>query len=155
MANIEQNTLSHSGGSMWQTRETDKPMNEPPQDRSNETESRDTRSTERERNRVMRQTGDRTSQEYAISKAKLTEKRANYKRELRQWEEIWRNQLAEECQQACQMGKLGGCTKCCRGCKEEESTATLKPSCFLPRRNLKVISRKTLMGDMKTVRTRY
>ena len=61
----------------------------------------------RERNRVIRQTRDRTSQEYAIAKARLTEKRANYKRELRQWEENWWNQLAEECQQACQMGQIG------------------------------------------------
>ena len=61
----------------------------------------------RERNRVIRQTGDKTSQEYDIAKARLTEKRANYKRELRQWEEKWWNQLAEECQQACQMGQIG------------------------------------------------
>ena len=51
----------------------------------------------RERNRVIRQTGDKTSQEYDIAKARLTEKRANYKRELRQWEENWWNQLADEC----------------------------------------------------------
>ena len=61
----------------------------------------------RERNRVIRQTGDRTSNEYIIAKTTLTEKRTKYKRELRQWEENWWNQLAEECQQACQMGKIG------------------------------------------------
>ena len=61
----------------------------------------------RERNRVIRQTGDKTSQEYDIAKARLAEKRANYKRELRQWEENWWNQLADECQQACQMGQIG------------------------------------------------
>ena len=65
----------------------------------------------RERKRVIRQTGDRTSQEYDIAKARLTEKRANYKRELRQWEENWWNQLAEECQQACQMGQIGSMYK--------------------------------------------
>ena len=58
----------------------------------------------RERNRVIQQTGDKTSQEYDIAQARLTEKRANYKRDLRQWEENWWNQVAEECQQACQMG---------------------------------------------------
>ena len=61
----------------------------------------------RERNRVIRQTGERRSQEYDIAKARLTEKRANYKRDLRQWEENWWNQLGEECQQACQMGQIG------------------------------------------------
>ena len=61
----------------------------------------------RGRNRVMRHTRDRTSQEYAIAKARLTEKRANYKRELRQREENWWNQLAEECQQVCRMGQIG------------------------------------------------
>ena len=49
----------------------------------------------RERNRVIRQTRDRTSQEYAIAKARLTEKRANYKGELRQWEENWWNQMGQ------------------------------------------------------------
>ena len=56
---------------------------------------------------MIRQTGDKTSQEYDIAKARLTEKRANYKREFKQWEENWWNQLAEECQQARHMGKIG------------------------------------------------
>ena len=42
-----------------------------------------------ERNRGIRQTRDRISQEYAIAKAKLTKKRANYKREVGQWETNW------------------------------------------------------------------
>ena len=61
----------------------------------------------RERNRVIRQTGGRTSNEYIIAKTRLTEKRTKYKRELRQWKDNWWNQLAEECQQACQMGQIG------------------------------------------------
>ena len=56
---------------------------------------------------MIRQTRDGTSQEYAIAQARLIEKRANYKRELRQWKQNWWNQLAEECQQACQMGQIG------------------------------------------------
>ena len=61
----------------------------------------------RERNRVLRQTGDRTSNEYNIAKRRMTKKKANYKRKLRQWEENWWNQLAEDCQQAFQMGQIG------------------------------------------------
>ena len=61
----------------------------------------------RERNREIRQTGDRTSNEYIIDKTRLTEKRTKYKRELRQWEENWWNQLEEEGQQACQMEQIG------------------------------------------------
>ena len=80
----------------------------------------------RERNRLMRQTGDRTSQEYDIAKARLTEKIANYKRELRQWEENWWYQLAEECQQACQMGKIERMYKILQSCKEGESKTTAR-----------------------------
>ena len=109
---------------MWQTRETNKPMDEPTRGRCNATESSHTRSTERERNRVIRQTGDGTSHEYIIAKTRLTEKRANYKRESREWEENWWSQSAEECQQACQMELIGTMYKYCRGCKEEESITT-------------------------------
>ena len=79
----------------------------PTRGRSNGTERRNISEALRERNRLIRQTRDRTSQEYDIGKARLTEKRANYRKELRQWEENWWNQLAEECQQACQMGQIG------------------------------------------------
>ena len=89
---------------MWQTREAKKPMDEPTRGRLNGTMMREAL---REKNRLIRQTGDRISQEYDIAKARLTEKRANYKKDLRQWEENWWNQLAEECQQASQMGQIG------------------------------------------------
>jgi len=74
---------------MWQTRETNIPMDEPKRERSNGTESRDTWSTKRQKSSdtADKRERERASQEYAIAKARLTEKIANYRRELRQWEE--------------------------------------------------------------------
>ena len=86
-------------------------MDEPTRRRSNGTESKDISEVLRERNRVIRQTVDRASDEYDIAKARLTEKRANCKRELRQWEEIGGINQHKSVDKHVKWNKLEGYTK--------------------------------------------
>ena len=109
----------------------------------------------RERNRVIRQTGDRISREYIIAKTGLTEKRANYKGELRQWEENWWNQLAEKCQQACEMEQTGTMYKMLQRLQRRGEYNNKKTIMLFTEEEFKGHLEKSLMSDMKTVRTKY